>query len=177
MLGLLARGPMHGHQIRREAELSDVEGWADVKVGALYAMLHRLEAEGLVEPVRTEQEGRRPTRTVYAISEAGRQELALHRLRALSEPDVRSTTVEVALKWVAGLSGEELRDLLARRRAAIAAALDELRAGRDLHARRDELPSAAVAGYRRSELHLEAELAWHDELEATLPQIAEEAER
>jgi hypothetical protein len=39
------------------------------------------------------------------------------------------------------------------------------------------LESAAVAGYRRSELHLEAELAWHDELEEALPQIAAEAER
>lgn len=165
---------MHGHQIRREAEVSDVEGWAGVKVGALYAMLHRLEAEGLVEPLRAEQEGRRPMRTVYAITEAGRKELTLHRLRALSEADVRSTKVEVALKWVAGLPLEELRDLLSRRRAAVAASLAELRLGRDLHLQRRELPEASIAGYRRSELHLEAELVWHDELEASLPKIVAE---
>jgi hypothetical protein len=56
-----------------------------------------------IEPLRTEQQGRRPEGTVYTITDQGRQELSLHRMRALSEPDVRSTTVEVALKWVAGL--------------------------------------------------------------------------
>jgi len=37
VLGLLAvRGPMHGHQLRRVAEMINIESWGDVKVGALY---------------------------------------------------------------------------------------------------------------------------------------------
>jgi DNA-binding PadR family transcriptional regulator len=165
---------MHGHEIRRQAEMSDVERWGGVKVGALYGMLGRLEGEGLITPLRREQEGRRPVRTVYAITEAGRQELGLHRLRALSEPDVRSTTVEVALKWAAGIDLDELRELVARRRVALGAELEQLRAGRELHLSRNELPAASVAGYRRSELHLEAEIAWHDELESLLPAVVAE---
>ncbi|MGZ4463620.1 MAG: PadR family transcriptional regulator, partial [Gaiellaceae bacterium] len=64
ILGLLATGPMHGHQIRHSAELGDIERWGGVKVGSLYGMLHRLELEGLIEEARSEQEGRRPARTV-----------------------------------------------------------------------------------------------------------------
>ena len=58
VLGALARhGPMYGHQIRRDARIDCTELWSEVKPGSLYAALHRLQAEGLIEPVRTEQQG------------------------------------------------------------------------------------------------------------------------
>lgn len=175
ILGLLAGGPLHGHQIRRTAEQSGVEQWGGVKVGALYGMLHRLEAEGLIEPVRTEQEGSRPQRTVYAITADGHEELAIHRDRALTQPVLHSTAVEAALKWPAGLDHAALRERLSRRREALAGALTDLAAGRDLYLHEGKLPAAAIAGYRRTELHLQAELAWHDELEALLPAIARDS--
>ncbi|WP_152361210.1 PadR family transcriptional regulator [Microlunatus speluncae] len=172
ILGLLAEAPLHGHQIRRAADLSGIEHWGEVKVGALYGMLRRLEAEGLIEPVRVEQEGRRPQRTVYAITEDGQQELAIHRDRALTQPMLHSTTVEAAIKWSAGLDEVALRERLDRRRSALVAALTELVANRELHRREDHLSAASLAGYRRTELHLEAELAWQDELDEMLPDIA-----
>lgn len=172
ILGLLAGGPLHGHQIRRTAELTGIEKWGGVKVGALYGMLHRLEGEGLIEPVRTEQEGNRPQRTVYAITDEGRAELAMHRDRALTQATVHSTTVEAALKWPAGLDEAGLRERLSLRRSALAAALGDLVASRELHLQEGHLSAASLAGYRRAELHLQAELAWHDELEEMLPAIA-----
>jgi DNA-binding PadR family transcriptional regulator len=175
ILGLLTGGPLHGHQIRRAAEQSGIEQWGGVKVGALYGMLHRLEAEGLVEPVRIEQEGRRPQRTVYAITAEGRAELDIHRDRALTQPVLHSTTVEAALKWSGGLDRNALRERLSRRRSALAGALTDLVASRDLYLQEGKLPASAVAGYRRTELHLEAELAWQDELEGMLPDIARES--
>jgi len=175
ILGLLAGGQLHGHQIRRTAELTGIEQWGGVKVGALYGMLHRLAAEGLIEPVRTEQEGNRPQRTVYAITAEGRAELAIHRDRALTQPILHSTTVEAALKWPAGLDHKALRERLARRRDALTSALADLVASRDLYEKEGTLPASGIAGYRRTQLHLEAELAWHDELDAMLPAIAREA--
>jgi len=175
ILGLLAEGPLHGHQIRRAAELSGIEQWGGVKVGALYGMLHRLEAEGLVEPIRVEQEGRRPKRTVYAITDDGHEELAIHRDLALTQPAIHSTTVEAALKWSAGLDHDALRGRLSRRRDALARMLAELVASRELHQAEGNLSTASMAGYRRSQLHLEAELAWHEELQEMLPAIAQES--
>ncbi|WP_376766827.1 PadR family transcriptional regulator [Microlunatus parietis] len=153
--------------------MTGIESWGGVKVGALYGMLHRMESEGLVEPVRTEQDGGRPQRTVYAITDAGRAELAVHLDRALTGPFVRSTTVEAALKWPGGLDHEALASRLAVRREALAGQLAELVASRELHRREDHLSAASLAGFRRTELHLEAELAWHRELAEMLPDIAE----
>ena len=57
----------------------------EVKPGSLYAAIHRLQAEGLIEPVRTEQQGNLPARTVYAITAEGRKELRALRAEALRE--------------------------------------------------------------------------------------------
>lgn len=175
ILGLLAGGPLHGHQIRRTAELTGIEQWGGVKVGALYGMLHRLETENLIEPVRTERDGNRPQRTVYKITAEGHEELAIHRDRALTQPVVYSTTVEAALKWPAGLTDDDLRERLSRRRDALAATLSDLMNSRDLYEKEGRLPASGIAGYRRTQLHLEAELAWHEELDPMLPAIAGES--
>jgi DNA-binding PadR family transcriptional regulator len=86
---LAAQGPAHGHQIKRTIETINVEAWSEIRVGSLYHALHQLEAEGLVEAMRTEQPGRMPARTVYAITEAGRQELARLRDQGLRDVSIR----------------------------------------------------------------------------------------
>lgn len=70
VLGALTQGPMHGHQIRRQAQLDRTELWTDVKPGSLYGALHRLVGEGAIEVVRTEQSGgpaRRSPTTIGAL--------------------------------------------------------------------------------------------------------------
>src|SRR5487761_385024 len=82
-LGMLAQhGAMHGHQIRRWAEVTQVGEWGGVSVGAPYRELRVMEGEGLVSAVRTEQVGRRPARTVYEITGEGQFELAALRVQA-----------------------------------------------------------------------------------------------
>jgi DNA-binding PadR family transcriptional regulator len=150
VLGLLTTtGPMHGHQIRRTAEMTSVETWGGVSVGSLYRELHRMEEEGLVEPVRSEQVGRRPARTVYSITPEGSRELGILREQALTDTQKRTTDpVGVALQ-------------------SIANAIEFLSAERGQLVARG-VPPIGVSVYRRGELHLAAELTWHDEIESLL---------
>src|SRR5215469_16764088 len=84
ILGVLAeRGPMHGHQIRRIAELTNTEVWGGITGGALYSELRKLDGDGLIEATREEQVGRRPARTVYQITDEGRLELIVQRDAAI----------------------------------------------------------------------------------------------
>ena len=83
ILGTLAQsGPLHGHQIRQQAQADHAELWADVHVGSLYGALKRLANEGLVREVRTERVGNRPERTVYEITADGRRG-TMHRANVL----------------------------------------------------------------------------------------------
>jgi DNA-binding PadR family transcriptional regulator len=165
VLGTLVRhGPRHGHEIRRIAEVTNVDEWGGVSVGALYRELRGMEGEGLVEPVRTERVGRRPARTVYAITDEGRLELAVLREQAIRGIHVAPDQLGVALSFaVDGTEREELTSWLRARReqfALIAAQLDEER--RRLVARGYVGPFQAAV-MRRGQLHAETEVRWHDE--------------
>jgi DNA-binding PadR family transcriptional regulator len=169
VLGLLAvRGPMHGHQLRRVAEMINIEAWGDVKVGALYGAIHRLEAEALIRPIRSEQEGRFPARTVYAITEEGRQELAILRSRALQEARLAPDPFDVALTFV-DAALEEVEPLLAQRRAALVAQLDGLVLERERLERLGRVSRLSSLVFRHGEARLAAEIAYLDALAPELP--------
>src|SRR5215471_16560545 len=174
ILGVLAeRGPMHGHQIRRIAELTNAEAWGGITGGALYAELRRLDADGLVRAVREEQVGRRPARTVYQVTDEGRLELIVQRDAALDVIFGSADPVSVVLLFAAGADASDLGERLAARRRRIAGQLDAMAAERERLTGQGVLPPMAIAAFRRGELRLEAELRWHEEFEreiaASLP--------
>ena len=174
VLGTLAeRGPTHGHQIKRTIETINVEAWSEIRVGSLYHALHQLEAEELVVAMRTEQPGRMPARTVYAITEAGRRELARLRDQGLREVSIRVTDpFDVAL-WVAGgLPADELDGIARQRVELLRAQLHALAGEREQLTRKGYLPAVGQALMRHGELRLEAELRWHAELLDRLPDLA-----
>ena len=69
--------------------MTNVGEWGGVSVGALYRELRSMEREGLIEAARTEKVGNRPERTVYAITDEGRLELATLREQAMRPARVR----------------------------------------------------------------------------------------
>jgi DNA-binding PadR family transcriptional regulator len=161
VLGALERhGPMYGHQIRRDARIDRTELWSEVKPGSLYSALHRLQAEGLIEPVRTEQQGNLPARTVYAITSEGRRELTALREDALREVTMRPDPVDLALAMSADLDEDTLRQYFASRRQALsgrAAVFARARA----HSWPDQGPADDLI-IEHAMARIETELRWHD---------------
>src|SRR5215472_14763721 len=146
---------MYGHQIRRDARIDRTELWSEVKPGSLYSALHRLQAEGLIEPVRTEQQGNLPARTVYAITGEGRREL-----RALRQVTMRPDPVDLALAMSMDLDEHTLRGYFASRRQALsgrAALFARVRA----HAWPDQGPADDLI-IEHALARIETELRWHD---------------
>jgi DNA-binding PadR family transcriptional regulator len=175
ILGLLAeRGPMHGHQIRRTAELTNAEVWGGITGGALYAELRKLHGEGLIEAIREEQVGRRPARTVYQITEEGRLELVVQRDAALDVVFGSADPMSVVLLFAVGPDPAELGERLAVRRHRVEGQLAAMTAERERLTGQGVLPPLAVAAFRRGELRLEAELKWHEEFGRQLAAAAAE---
>jgi DNA-binding PadR family transcriptional regulator len=170
ILGALARGgDMYGHQIRRAAQVDRTELWTDVKQGSLYGALHRMAAEGVIDVVRTEQEGNMPARTVYAITQAGREELVAIRDQALRQTGLRPDPVDLALQNTQDMSEDELRSVLENRRAAIAAELASWKRLRETTA--PHVTAIELMGFSHALLRLEAELAWHEQSLKLLPAV------
>lgn len=158
---------MHGYDIRRAAKLDRTELWTDVKPGSLYNALHRMAAEGLVEVVRTERAGNPPARTIYAITEQGRQELIAQRDAALRHVRLMPDPVDLALQYTPDLSEEELTAALQVRRTAVASQLAIFENERQNAG--PYLVGLEAITFEHSLLRLRAELAWHDALLAQLP--------
>jgi DNA-binding PadR family transcriptional regulator len=160
VLGALARrGPMYGHQLRRNARLDRADLWSDVRPGSLYGALHRLAAEGLIEPLRTEQSGNLPARTVYAITAEGHRELKALRDEALAEVGLRPDPVDLALAMSDDLDEDTLRGYIDDRIRALSAQAARF----DHHADRawpDQSAADDLVG-EHARLRLEAELTWH----------------
>ena len=161
---LAAHGPRHGHEIRRIAEVTNVGEWGGVSVGALYRELRTMEAEGLVEAVRTEQVGRRPARTVYAITDEGRLELAVLREQAMRSIHWGPDPLGVALTFGStGTDREELGSWIRGRRDLYAIASSQLEAERNRLVAKGYLGPLEAAVMYRAQLHAETEVRWHDE--------------
>jgi len=160
VLGALARhGPMYGHQIRRNARMGRADLWSDVRPGSLYGALHRLAAEGLIEPVRTEQSGNLPARTVYAITAEGQRELRTLRAEALTEVGLRPDPVDLALVMSGDLDGDVLRGYVEDRIRALRS-----QAAAYAHHGERVWPDQTVADdlvAEHARLRIEAELSWH----------------
>jgi DNA-binding PadR family transcriptional regulator len=165
VLGTLTRhGPRHGHEIRRIAEVTNVGEWGGVSVGALYRELRTMEAEGLVAAVRTEQVGRRPARTVYAITSEGQLELAMQREQALRSIHWWPDPLGVALSFaVAGTDRDELASWLRTRRETFALTAAQLAEDRERMVAKGYLDPFQATVMYRGQLHAEAEIRWHDE--------------
>ncbi|WP_051854742.1 PadR family transcriptional regulator [Streptomyces sp. NRRL B-1347] len=159
---LVSSGPMHGHQIRRQAQLDRTELWTSVKPGSLYGALHRMEVEGVVRAVRTERSGQRPARTVYEITDAGRREYDAHRDEALRTVRLPPDPVDLALQNTDDLPPEHLRVLVEDRCTELESQLRSwmhLWQVADIH-----LGGLERMSFRHTELRLRAELQWHQEL-------------
>jgi DNA-binding PadR family transcriptional regulator len=175
VLGALAkRGPMYGHQLRRGARLDRADLWSDVRPGSLYGALHRLAAEGLIEALRTEQAGRLPARTVYAITDEGRRELKALRAEAFHEAGLRPDPVDLALAMSGDLDEDVLRGYLDDRIRLLSAQAARFARQADRAWPDQTVADDLVAEHAR--LRIEAELAWHRVVLDSAGKLADDSE-
>lgn len=66
--------PVHGYEIRRELLSWQADEWANIAPGSIYGALKTMERNGWIEPVETSQEGTRPARTTYQVTDDGEKE-------------------------------------------------------------------------------------------------------
>ena len=119
VLATLHSGPMHPYQIARLLKHRGKDDVIKIRYGSLYTVVQDLEERGLVTAEGTERAGHRPERTVYRLTDEGREELA-DRLRELvSEPAKEYPVFAAVLSLIAALHPDELAGLLAERLQAL----------------------------------------------------------
>jgi DNA-binding PadR family transcriptional regulator len=128
VLSYLTQRPMHPYELSRA--LRDNGDARSIKFnhGSLYMVVQQLAKAGFVTEVETTREGQRPERTVYALTDAGRQELRDWLRELLEQPQHEYPHFVAALSLVAALPPDEVVHLLRTRLRHLADQRDEIRA-------------------------------------------------
>jgi DNA-binding PadR family transcriptional regulator len=123
VLRLLDEEQMHPYEMQQRIREYAIDEVVKVAHGSLYHTVARLAEQGHIEPVETSREGRRPERTVYAITEKGRDAAHSHLREFLMRPAREYPCFGMALSFLSMLPPREAAALLERRSVALEAKL------------------------------------------------------
>ncbi len=128
VLSYLTQRPMHPYELGRT--LRDHGDARSIKFnhGSLDMVVQQLDRAGFITEQETSREGQRPERTVYALTEAGRDELHDWLRELVEEPQHEYPHFVAALSLIAALPPSEVLTLLRRRLTRLAEQRAETRA-------------------------------------------------
>ncbi|MEV0096509.1 PadR family transcriptional regulator [Streptomyces sp. NPDC050738] len=127
VLALLHYKPLHPYGIQRL-----IKDWGKEQVvnvsqrASLYRTIERLNGAGLIAVKETGRDQQYPERTVYEVTDAGRDTARVWLEEMLGAPKAEFPEFPAALSNLLLLSPEEMADVLERRAAALADKLDAL---------------------------------------------------
>lgn len=158
-LGLLHEQPMHPYEISQTMRNRHMDYCIKLKFGSLYHTVETLLREGLIEPQETVREGRRPERTVYSITAAGREEFRARLSDMLAVPAREYADFAAGLKFIWHLERTTALALLEERQGAIEAELEHSRAVLQMLDQKG-LRRLSYLELEHARAMQEAELAW-----------------
>jgi len=163
ILGLLRENPLYGYEIKQiiEEHMSD---WTSIAFGSIYFALDKLGDEGFVDKISVEQEGRRPSRSVYQITSPGRQEFLRLLRESWQNVEREYFTLDICLFFKDALPTEEIVAYLRSRQAALRGVLEHIASHRDEEMIQPDIPPIARAIFEHSIAHTRAELNWITDL-------------
>jgi len=116
VLALLTEKPMHPYEISSTLRERAKEESIKLNYGSLYSVVESLRKHGLIDVHEIVRDGKRPERTVYEITDAGREELVDWHSELLSFPVKEFTQFEAALSLMPVQSPDAVVRLLEVRR-------------------------------------------------------------
>jgi DNA-binding PadR family transcriptional regulator len=127
VLSYLTRQPMHPYELGRTLREHDDARSIKFNHGSLYMVVQQLARAGFIVAQETTREGQRPERTVYALTDAGRNELRDWLRELVEVPQHEYPHFVAALSLIAALPPGEVMALLGRRLRRLAEQRAEIR--------------------------------------------------
>jgi DNA-binding PadR family transcriptional regulator len=131
VMALLYERPMHPYEMVSVMRERGQHESVRLRYSSLYSVVEALGREGLISPRETVREGRRPERTVYGLTEAGRVEFLSWLRELLREPVKEYTQFTAGLTFLAALPPSEALALLEERTRLLEEDVGEMRSRLD----------------------------------------------
>jgi len=118
---------MHPYEVAQTLRSRAKHESVRLNYGSLYAVVESLEKRGFIRAGETVREGRRPERTVYAVTDAGVRELTDWLTELVAAPVKEYPHFMAALSFLPALDIGDALDALRQRAMAIEMRLAQLR--------------------------------------------------
>lgn len=160
ILGFLKRRPLYGYEIKQWIE-HIMGDWANIAFGSIYFALGKLTKDGFIRKKETTQEGNRPSRNIYQITETGKREF-LKLLRKLwGTLENQYFSIDIGLQFMDSLPVEEITGFLQNRVKHLEHILIFLEKHQEEELSDDHVPVNLVSAiFSHHRLHYKAELDW-----------------
>lgn len=159
ILGLLREKPLYGYEIKQIIE-EHMNDWTSIAFGSIYFALDKLTDEKFVEKIGIEQPGKRPSRSVYQITDSGRDEFLQLLRSGWNEVEREYFAIDICLFFLDSLPREEVIRYLERRVQIYSETLAHLHEHRTEQLVRPEVPALARTIFDHSQAHIQAEYDW-----------------
>ena len=160
VMALLFERPMHPYEMVSLMRERGKHETVRLRYSSLYSVVGALEREGLISPRKTEREGRRPERTVYGITDAGREEFLAWLRELIAEPVKEYTQFAAGLTFIVALPPDEAAGLLEERVRLLEDEVGEMRSRLDEAAEHLGVPRLFLIESEHELVLQEAELGW-----------------
>jgi DNA-binding PadR family transcriptional regulator len=119
VLAFLQERPMHPYELGRLLKTRNKQESIKYRHASLYMVVKQLHRDGYIEPQETSRAGQLPERTVYALTDAGREVLTRELRELVAVPAKEYLRFEAALALIVVLPPAEVIELLGERLAAL----------------------------------------------------------
>ena len=160
VLASLFERPMHPYEMATTLRARGKDQSIKLNYGSLYTVVEALQQHGLIVAQETEREGRRPERTVYRLTDAGRIELFDWVSELLGTPAKEFTRFEAGLALAGVLPPEDITALLDQRCDLLELEIAQMRSLLQLVVQQQGLARLFVIESEYALAMREAELAW-----------------
>jgi DNA-binding PadR family transcriptional regulator len=126
ILELLDERAMHPYELASTMRERHHDEFIRLNFGTLYHTVEMLERNGLIVAVEREKEGRRPERTIYQLTEPGRQLLVRVVSEVLAQPRREYVNFAAGLMFMHHLEAQQVAHLLNARVGALGATVEKL---------------------------------------------------
>jgi len=159
VMALLLERPMHPYEMVSTMRERGKHESVRLRYSSLYSVVEALMREALISAKETVREGRRPERTVYELTDAGRTAFLTWLRELLSEPAKEYTQFAAGLSFLPALPPDEAMVLLEERVRLLEEEVQSTRSRLDAVIE-DGLPRLFVVETEHELALREAELRW-----------------
>jgi DNA-binding PadR family transcriptional regulator len=127
VLGLLQEQSMHPYEMASTLRARHKDSSFKVNSGSLYDTVEALVRHGWIEPVQTARDGRRPERTVYALTELGQGEFVRWIDELIRTPVAEYPKFMAAVSYLGALGPDGAAEALAERARHLGQRIEEIK--------------------------------------------------